>query len=156
MDKQQQDYLKIMDFINQHPIAVLGTLDEAGMPYGAAIYVATGGEEATVYFITKNGTAKFKNLMQQRVASLTIVDPATMTTVQSQGHIALLTDAAVADRIHRQISAAHNPSVDWLPPIAQIKAGQYEIIALRLTRARLSNYGDRNVSPIEFVAATES
>lgn len=152
MDKQQQDYLKIMDFIDQHPVAVLGTLDETGSPYGAVIYVTTGGEEATVYFITKNDTAKFKNLLHQKLASLTIADPDTMETMQARGKIGLVTDAVIADSVHRKISAAHDPLLDWLPPIAQIKAGQYETVALTLTYARLSDYSDRNPVPVTFTA----
>lgn len=49
-------------------------------------------------------------------------------------------DPATLDMITMKINRTHASAEEWLPPIAKLRAGEYAMVAIELTEARLANY----------------
>jgi len=133
-------YTKIADYINHNPLAVIGTLDEDGTPYGAVVYVCTDSHRPIIYFTTKDGTRKYKNLIARPTVSVTIVNPNESSTLQAKGQATQVRDPAVLDMITAKTTRAFASATEWLPPIAKLRAGGYAMVAIELTEARLAEY----------------
>jgi len=133
-------YNKVKTYIDRNPIAILGTIDSAGMPNGAAIYICTGQQSQVVYFITKQETKKYKNLRNHHQVSLTIVNPSQNSTLQAEGRAFEVVDPATIDTVMKKIAHDHVSAKEWLPPIAKLRAGAYVIVGIELTYARLAEF----------------
>lgn len=135
---------EIKAYIAKNPIATLGTTNAQGVPHGAAVYLCTGSN-ATVYFITKQNTAKYRNLKEQKQVSITIVDPSENSTLQAVGRAFEVADAATIDDVMQRIALIHDTANDWLPPIAKLRAGAYVVVGIELTRTRLAHYQGKTI-----------
>lgn len=139
-------YTKIANYIDHNPIAVLGTINPDGTPHGATIYLCSDDEaQPIVYFITKNETQKYKNLLDRPAACITIVNTAENSTLQASGRAFNVHDARVIDMVSKKIARAHRPSEGWLPPIAKLRAGAYVMIGIELQKARLAEYSGAKI-----------
>lgn len=130
----------ILSYIDTNPIATLGTINLDGSPHGAIVYVCTDISKPVVYFITKTGTAKYKNLRADKHVSLTITHPTENSTLQAQGTAEEIQDAQIIDDAMNRLTKLHVNATDWLPPIAKIHAGAYVLVGITLKWARLAEY----------------
>jgi len=140
-----QNYAKIEQYIDQNSLAVLGTTDDDGSPYGAVVNVCTIDDHPAVYFITKNGTRKYKNLLARPQVSLTIYNPSDSSTLQAKGQASQVQDAVTLDKITTRITRIHALATEWLPPVSKIRAGEYAMVAVELIEARLANYKGKQI-----------
>ena len=130
------------DFIKFHPLGVLATVNTNGVPWTAAVYVASD-DEFNLYFTTKAHTKKQANIAQNPAVSLVIVNEQKQATLQAQGEAKRITDpkeANVASTVLRRVTT---DSEDWMPPIAKLDAGEYELYKIKVTYAALRVFGDR-------------
>ena len=137
-----QDRLKVMRYIDKHPVVVLGTLDDYNRPYGSAVYAVSGDHESKmhIYFLTKEDTTKFHNLKSRPAVSITSVDEDDISSLQAQGHAAIEHDPRVIDMVMKQLTRTHALAAEWLPPIAKLRAGNYIMVGVTITNARLAEF----------------
>ena len=133
-------YEEIRTYIDTNPIAVLGTTNLDGSPYGAVVYVCADDNKRVVYFLTKSETLKYKNLLARGHVSLTIVNPSENSTLQSDGRAFVVTDHQIGTMVVEKISRLHDSAVDWLPPLVKLRAGQYVVIGVEIWHARLARF----------------
>ncbi len=138
MDKSA--YSKILAYIDQHPIATISTVDSNGSPHGAVVYVCVDNHNPVVYFITKQETRKYKNLQDRSSVSVTIVNPVDNSTLQADGRAFTVQDAIIVNMVMEKIARNHISAREWLPPIAKLRAGAYEVVGIELSRARLAEF----------------
>ena len=143
MDKEVYD--KIQTYISNHPIATLGTINADGTPQGAVVYVCADTHRPVVYFITKQETVKYKNLKDRNQVSLTIVNPADNSTLQANGKAFTIQDPDIIDVVMKKIAHEHVSAKEWLPPIAKLRAGAYEVVGVELERARLAHFNGMTI-----------
>ena len=130
---------EIRAYLHDNPIAILSTVDAHGNPHGAALYIyAVAANE--VYFVTKKETRKFKNLHHSNEVSITVVDPNDNSTLQADGRAEIVGDAGVIEMVMEKMARMYVHGGDWLPPLAKIKAGPYEVIKVMLHNVRLSRF----------------
>lgn len=135
-----ETYAQILAYIDHHPVATLSTINPDGSPHGAIVYVCADDHHPTVYFITKQQTKKYQNLRDRNQVSLTIVNPSENSTLQASGHAFDVRDASVIDTVMEKIAHDHVSAKEWLPPIAKLRAGAYEVVGVKLSHARLAQY----------------
>ncbi|HSE29330.1 MAG TPA: pyridoxamine 5'-phosphate oxidase family protein [Candidatus Saccharimonadales bacterium] len=140
---------EIVNYIKDHPVAVLGTTGKSSRPFGAAIYIYAKSIDQ-LYFITKTETQKFKNIQENPMVSVTIVDSSDNSSLQLSGDVSVVNDVRIIDQVMREMSKIYANSADWLPPLAKIRAGSYQVISIKLLTARLAHYkghnaGDKNI-----------
>jgi len=128
-----------MNYIERNPMAVLGTINDDGTPHGAIVYLC-GLSNQTVCFITKNLTQKYVNLTERPTVCLTIGNDKDSSTLQMSGQAYVIDDPQVMDVAMQKIQAVHAIMAEWLPPLAKLRAGNYAIIAVKLTKARLGEF----------------
>lgn len=138
------DHDKIMGYISQHPMAVLGTVNEDGTPQGAIVYICELGTKK-IGFVTKNQTQKYQNLVDRPSVSLTIGDDANASTLQISGKAHVINNAQEIEEAMHKITKIHARGAEWLPPIAKIHAGSYTVIGITITSARLAEFGGRDI-----------
>jgi general stress protein 26 len=130
---------KIMNYIEQNPMAALGTVNDDGTPHGAIVYICAISNQ-TVCFITKNLTQKYINLTERPMVSLTIGNDKDSSALQITGRAAVINDPRLMDTILQKITRVHARMVEWLPPLAKLRAGNYAIIGVKVTAARLGEF----------------
>src|SRR5688572_13435801 len=137
MNQDHKTQSAIMSYIDVNPIATLSTINPDGTPHGAIVYVCTDTYKPIVYFITKNETRKYTNLIHNSKVSLTIVHPTDNSTLQANGTAKEVEDPLILDATMKKLTALHVSAYDWLPPLAKIRAGAYTLVGITLEWARL-------------------
>lgn len=130
---------EIVAYIKSNPTAVLGTIDEHGKPQGAAVYVCALSAEQ-LYFVTKIETQKYKNILQNPHVSVTIVNTAENSSLQASGSVHIENDPTTIEMVFGKMAEIYAKSADWLPPIAKIRAGPYQVVGVKLHFARLAQF----------------
>lgn len=138
MDKDA--YSKILSYIDQHPIATISTINSDGSPHGAVVYACADNHNPIVYFITKQETRKYKNLQNHSSVSITIVNPADNSTLQAEGRAFTVQHPSTIDAVMKKIARIHTSANEWLPPIAKLRAGAYEVVGIELSYVRLAEF----------------
>lgn len=141
-------YSTVMSYIKHNPMAVVGTINDDGTPHGAIVYVVPVGDR-TVYFVTKTLTQKYTNLSKRPIISLTIGNDKESSTLQATGRASLVSDPKMLDMAMRKITQVHAMMVEWLPPLAKLRAGNYAIIKVDITHARLGEFKDSDIGSRE-------
>ena len=140
-----QKYADIANYIDAISLGVLGTIDDDGTPHGAVVYVCTDEKQSIVYFVTKTGTRKYKNLVARPAVSLTMLDGEDNSTLQAKDQARVERDAAILDKVIIRIVRAHTRSIDLLPPISKLRAGDYVTVAIEITEARLGRFKGKSI-----------
>jgi general stress protein 26 len=135
-----QAYARILTYIDYNPIATLGTLNLDGTPHGAVVYVCADDHRHVVYFLTKNKTKKYENLIARDRVSLTIVNPSSNSTLQADGRAFVVNDAPTINTMVKKITQLHASATEWLPPIAKLHAGAYVVVGVEIWHARLAQF----------------
>jgi len=135
-----ENYEKIREYISAHPIATIGTVDSKGDPRGAAVYICPDDQRHIIYFLTKNETDKYKNLIAHETVSVTVVNPAGNSTLQATGKAFTVRDAHALDLITKRMVDANPEVSEWIPPISRLEAGQYVVVGINLSHARLAEF----------------
>jgi general stress protein 26 len=117
-----------LDFMKHQDLAVLSTVDRTGNVHGAVVYYMIENNRY-IYFLTKSGTGKGRNILTHGQVALTIHEPGTAETVQLQGIAEVETDQAEKDSVYAKIVKLR-PYVDnvALPPVAKLHEGSYVIV----------------------------
>lgn len=138
-----EEYFKIMQYIDKNPMAVLGTVNDDGTPHGAVVYACTVGE--AVCLVTKLQTQKYTNLIKRPTVSLTIGNDKDSSTLQATGQASVVADAMLIDAAMTRMTEVHATMPEWLPPIAKLRAGEYAVVQIKITHARLGEFKDRQI-----------
>lgn len=124
-NKERNDALQ---FLREHPIGVLATRNADGSLTQSAIYFSAESD-FTCYTVTKVGTRKFANMDERQEVSLYVFEEKAPASIELAGIAAIIGDGAEAASAlakYEAVASARKPGY-WLPPIAQINAGDYVV-----------------------------
>ncbi len=138
-----------VEYITANPVATLGTINENGTPLGTIIYVTCINTEK-LYFVTKSETLKYRNIQKNNKVSVTIVNTDENSTLQAGGVAKIIEDGDIISEVMTDMARIYGKSADYLPPIAKIRAGVYEVVEITLNVLQLANFkgaraGDPNI-----------
>jgi general stress protein 26 len=139
MDKEHS-YSTIRSYIDNNPVATLGTINPDGTPHGAVVYACADDSHPVVYFLTKTGTQKYKNLSNNERVSITVVNPSENSTLQANGRARYVEDAVTLDMVMKKITRIQASAIEWLPPLAKLRASAYVLIGITIEHARLARF----------------
>lgn len=140
MDEGSADYLKISNYIDAHPAAVVSTSNADGSPHASAVYVFNVSHH-TVCFVTRNLTRKYQNIYDRPEVSLTILDERDVSTLQATGKAFVANDEHMLGYALQKIEKLYAIRADTLSPVDKMRdAGDYVLIGLEITHARLTTY----------------
>jgi general stress protein 26 len=133
----------IADFLSEHHTAVLATVDQAGQPHAATIYV-TCDRDLTLYFVTKRETQKSRNLQKNVKAAIALHDAATLTTLQAEGTVSEVLDPQQQEWVFNDIWRIAFRAGQNGPPPSQILAGGYVVYRFVTPTLRLARFNTNN------------
>ncbi len=129
---------RIYEFLQENPVAVLATVDNAKQPHGSVIYFHVD-DNFTVTFTTKHDTKKHENLKHSPKVMLVVFEAASQTVVQISGEAEALTDKAdINDVFTHALAASMRTSMAGLPPISKLQAGNYSAYRVSPTEIRMA------------------
>lgn len=128
------------NFLMTHEVATLSTVDENGQPHGAAVYYVAD-KNNLLYIVTKDQTAKARNIDRYPFVAVTITDQNRMQTMQIKGVAHVETDPPITKHIYETILRPRfQNGRAQLAPILHIPAGNYEVIVIEPTTHKLTDY----------------
>jgi general stress protein 26 len=137
----------IANFLKRNHVAVLATADKkTGQPHAATVYYATDSQ-MNIFFVTKEQTAKNKNLEQNPLAAIAIYEAPTQTTTQIAGPVTRIEDKTMMEKALRIMSKYSQETAQTdETPISKLNAGEYILYKLWPQSIRMGEYkyGPRN------------
>ncbi len=127
-------------FLKEHDIAVFSSADRTGNVYGAVVYYLVD-ELNRIYILTKQGTAKARNVLSHSQVAITIFEASTAQTLNIQGHAEFETDQKIKDYVFSEIvkPRPYNGAMR-LPPVTMLKEGAFTIIRIEPTSSKYTDY----------------
>lgn len=130
----------ILQFLSRNKVGVLATADKTGRPHAAAVYT-THDENLNIYFITKEKTAKSRDLQTNAQAAIAIYEPSSQTTLQAEGVAEEVIDMAQSEKILYEVwTTALQTSQSGTIPVSKLKAGGYIAYKLNAPSIRLATF----------------
>lgn len=139
------------DFIAENPLGVVGTVDAAGKPWGAAVYLGCD-DRFNLYFSTKSETRKHQNLSKNPHISVVFTAEEPKITIQALGKADPVEHHDEARAAADALQHAKGKKVDWVPPLEMLEAGSYQLYKITVEYARLSGF-DNQPDIIEYTPA---
>lgn len=145
MDRETDEYKRVYSFLKKHQMGVLSTAGAEGTVWGAAVYFLAD-DDLNIYFVTRSGTHKYRNIEVQPFAALAVTDSKAQITVQLSGNISIMPVkkymAVFFDKF-----AAMRPDGDyrWAPPVDKVDKGNYIPLQLTPTHMQYADYGRRRI-----------
>lgn len=136
----ENDHRKVLDYINDHPEAVISTVDNEHVPHGAVVYIYAN-DLKRLYFLTKTETKKFTDLKDHSPVSLTFFDTKENSTLQINGKSYIEADPHVVGVTMQKLMQEQVHESHWIPPIARIEAGDFVLVGIIPQKMRLAEYG---------------
>ncbi len=143
MNTTDEERIGIIDFFRSHQLMVLGTKGPDGNPQLAAVYVYIGPNGA-YYFMTRNTTRKFQNIIANECVTLFAYDEVTMQCGEMTGKAHLILDAEKVIPMLtplQQIATTRNTKC-WMPPVGQIEGHNYVLFEVIPEVLSVYDYGE--------------
>jgi hypothetical protein len=145
-----------LNFLQEHPLGVLTTLSGAMLPESSAVYFAAK-PDLSCLFTTKTRTRKFANIENGSPAVLFSFSEDHLASAELRGRVEVVLDTMeIAHAIEAMNGVVSSRKAGyWVPPIAQIEAGEYVVCRLIPEAVRFSRFvqdltsGDVQVSVFE-------
>ncbi|HSX27758.1 MAG TPA: pyridoxamine 5'-phosphate oxidase family protein [Patescibacteria group bacterium] len=133
-----------IDFLKNHDLGVLSTIDRTGNVHGAIIYYVTD-QNNFIYILTKSDTGKGRNILAHNQVALTIHEPGTQKTAQIQGIAEVEIGQKVKDEVFNLIVKARPYGGKLqLPPVTKLHEGFYMVIKIKPTLVKYNDYSQKN------------
>lgn len=130
---------KFSEYVNDHPFAVLSTVNENNHPSGAAVYVGSDDVFA-LFFITKTETTKARNIRGNSSVALTFSDEMHQSTLQVSGTAKAVEDHAENDEAFRVLASIKHESEEYRLPLSKLTAGPYIVFKVAVEKAVLTEF----------------
>lgn len=134
----------LSNFLREHGAGVLATADASGKPHAATVYF-TFDQVLNLYFVTKRGTQKSRNLAANPRAAIAVFDTASQTTVQAEGTVVEVSNAQDVQWVFNDIwRIAFQASPRTAPPVTRLAAGGYVVYKMAAPALRLATFARQN------------
>ena len=136
LSERQQN---IYEFLKNNSVAVLSTSSKSGRPHGTVIYFYIN-PSFEIFFITKDHTHKYQNIVANNQVMLTVFDAKTQTVCQIEGTTKEVKSKAEISDIIKQIfkNSLKTTSSDILP-VSKLE-GHYITLKIHPDNIKFSVY----------------
>jgi len=132
---------RIFDFLSSFQSGVLSSVTSEGEPHASVIYYFVDPELFQIFFLTKNGTQKYDNLVHNNQVVFVVYDAETQKVAHVYGQAYEIIDARsvneVASRIYRQKLQTGKAAV---LPISRLQAGAYTAFTIVPSQIHLASF----------------
>lgn len=140
--KTSLEKIDAWNFLQDHPLGTLASINGDGIPDLSAIYFFTKSD-FTCYFVTKVQTRKYQNFLRDPKATLLCVSEVDRISAEVQGNVETVTDVVKVAQIIEEFQSlvASRSAEYWIPPIAQLSAGEYVVCMLVPSVVHFNDFG---------------
>lgn len=141
----------VLKFLEGNSLAVISTVTKEGKPDGSAVYYLIE-KNFDIFFITKKGTAKYKNIHHLNEVVLTVTNTATNETVKIKGKAEPVNKAALNIEIMENVAGKLNRDDDFETVLPILKHDAGEILAIKITpyQITMSDYSGEEANEAVF------
>lgn len=133
-------------FLKEHDVTVLSSVDRTGNVYGAVVYYLVD-QLNYIYILTKQGTAKARNILAHSQVAMTIFEASTARTLNIQGTAEFETDQKIKDYVFNEIVKPRPYSGEMqLPPVTKLTEGSFTVIRITPTSGKYTDYKEKGDS----------
>ncbi len=131
------------DYIAEHDVAVLSTADKSGAPSGAVVHYVLD-HDGRIYIVTKSGSQKARNIMNNPGVALTIHADGSLQTAQLQAEATVETRQDKQDQIFNHVVQERNyKEGKKSPPVTTLREGYYIVIRLTPTTVTYTDFSEK-------------
>lgn len=131
---------RALEFLHAHDICTLSTVSDDNTPESAAMYYAVDND-LNFYFLTKDNTSKYKNIENNKKASVVVMDSKTDQCIQMEGTGTVLPGASKTDPgVEKLFEVLADHSRYWSPPVIQLHGGETIVIKIKPEKMRFSDF----------------
>ena len=149
--------IKIIDrehtlkFLEGNSLAVISTVTKEGKPDGSAVYYLIE-KNFDIFFISKKGTAEYKNIHHLNEVVLTVTNTATNETAKIKGKAEPVNKAALTIEIMENVAGKlnHDDDFETVLPILKREAGDIMAIKIKPYQITMSDYSGEDVNEAVF------
>lgn len=135
---------KASEFIANHEIGVLSTLDRTNQVHGSTVYYQYHEDSQTINILTKSETRKSHNILATHSVAFTIFDEPTLQTVQIQGIAEIETDETLKQETFLAINRKRSYSgTEHHPPVTKLVDGSFVVFKISITALRFNDFNYR-------------
>ena len=143
-----------LNFLRKHSLGMLVTTDAVARTAITPLYFYTG-DDFTIYFLTKEKTRKFQNILQLSHTSLCTYSEEEKTVIEVDGTAQPLNDTIMLLQViewFELIVKSRNTDSVFLPPISQLDAGNYVGCTIKPKKITFRKFAtDRTEEPKEYI-----
>lgn len=103
--KAQHLNQNILNFLNNHRVGVLSSLDRTGNINSSTIYYTLLNEQ--IYFATKSNTQKARNFLSHQQVAFTVFDEVNLQTTEIQGIVQTVSDKILKQQVINHVTKPH-------------------------------------------------
>ncbi|KXK27235.1 MAG: Pyridoxamine 5'-phosphate oxidase [candidate division WS6 bacterium OLB20] len=129
------------EYLRSNKIGVLCTVTPQSTPHATLVYYLYE-DEFMMYFVTKEQTAKARNIEANPNVAIVVGIIDEPVTAQCYGKAQRISGEGVIEKTNRILSRAHEGNYHW-PPILDIKAGDPAVYQIEINRVQF--YDEREV-----------
>ncbi len=139
-DQKVESFGRVYDFIRLNRAGALATIDEAGHPHVAIVYVIVH-EDLSLYFSTRVEGRKFQNLLDRPVVSLTFFNEDDMESVQLTATAERVESLQLEQEILHKLIVYRYGEPNWpVPPVKMFEQGATnELAIIKITPFELTH-----------------
>jgi len=136
LSERQQN---IYEFLKDNPVAVLSTASKQGRPHGTVIYFYIN-PNFEIFFITKDHTNKYQNIITNNQVMLTVFNASTQTVCLIEGSTKTVNKQSEINQTINQIvqNSLKTTSADILP-VSKLE-GEYITLKIHPENIKFSVY----------------
>src|SRR3989338_7103029 len=138
MNNEIRDKLSFFLGSQKSRLGVVSTVSAGNKPESAFVYFAFD-EDYNIYFVTREGSRKYKNLLQNKKIAFVTATENPPQTLQLEGTAEVIHDPEEQKRLFEELvglaSAKH-----FSPPISQIDEGGIQFIKISPAWIRFGNF----------------
>lgn len=150
-----QERLKVVNFLQTHPVGVLSSVDSRGNPHASPIYFSAS-DDLVISFTTKQDTVKHANLTANNHVMLVAYEAKDQAAVQISGRAMEVKGGSEVQKIyHGTLKAAKQTGDDVVPPVAKIMGGPFVAYNIEVDNIWMTEYGHGDSFARALRASTE-
>jgi len=135
-----EDSSHIRSFLDDHSVGVLATANKAAIPYASTIYFVVE-DDLSISFLTKEDTAKCRNMRENPNVALAVTDAQSQSTVQIAGTVQEIKDASRIQQLHdKVVTITVSTSSGATPPVMKLDAGELVAFSIQPSFVRLARF----------------
>lgn len=132
-----------LEFVKDHDLAVLSTVDRTGIVNGAVVYYFME-QDNSIYILTRSESTKARGLLAHGQVALTIHEPGTLETAQLQGTAEVVTDQTMRNKVFDWVvkPRPYRGKME-LPPVTKLEHGGYMVVRITPTNIHYTDYSKK-------------